>query len=203
MADPAKLDEYRQQLAQVEAAIANDPENPEWTKLRDDLVEVIELTSELAESKASAAASSSELKSYAVGERCQAIYEQDGQWYNAKVVALGEDGYFVTYLGFGNTAQVRAGRGAAPVCLAWAVNRPVAECGTCIQPSHPPLRWISTRFGRTCAPTRACGWLGSSALRCTPATAGGTMAPSPRCALARHWSVSRARRRAPRWSLTL
>ncbi len=81
------------------------------------------------------------LRSYAIGERCQAPYE-DGHWYNAKVrvaarlcgpallsgsgtrphretllthahtplsqvVALAEDGYFVTYLGYGNTAQVR------------------------------------------------------------------------------------------------
>lgn len=46
------------------------------------------------------------LKSYEIGERCQAVYEQDGHWYNAKVVALAQDGYFVTYLGYGNTAQV-------------------------------------------------------------------------------------------------
>lgn len=108
-----KLAEYRQQLAQVEAAIANDPDNLEWIKLRDDLIEVIELTSEIAETAESAGGSSAmgggavPLKKWAVGERCQAIFEQDGQWYNAKIVALSEDGYFVTYLGFGNTAQVR------------------------------------------------------------------------------------------------
>lgn len=47
-----------------------------------------------------------ELRTYSVGEKCQAIYEQDGQWYNAKIVALSEDGYFVTFLSYGNTAQV-------------------------------------------------------------------------------------------------
>ena len=36
----------------------------------------------------------------------QAIFEQDAAWYNAKIVALAEDGYFVTFLGYGNTAQV-------------------------------------------------------------------------------------------------
>jgi survival-of-motor-neuron-related-splicing factor 30 len=108
-----KLAEYRQQLAQVEAAIANDPQNVDWIKLRDDLIEVIELTSEIAETAESAGGSSAPggaavpLRKWAVGERCQAIFEQDGQWYNAKIVALAEDGYFVTYLGFGNTAQVR------------------------------------------------------------------------------------------------
>ena len=34
---------------------------------------------------------------------------QDGQWYNAKIVALAADGYFVTFLGYGNTAQVDFG----------------------------------------------------------------------------------------------
>lgn len=28
------------------------------------------------------------------------------RWYYAKVVALAEEGYFVTFLGYGNTAQV-------------------------------------------------------------------------------------------------
>lgn len=106
-----KLKTYRQQLAQVEAAIAADPDNPEWTKLRNDLVEVIDLTSELAQVKASSSApgpsqEAEEIRTYSVGEKCQAIYEMDGQWYNAKVVALAEDGYFVAFLGYGNTAQV-------------------------------------------------------------------------------------------------
>mmetsp|Transcript_11880 Transcript_11880/g.20026 ORF Transcript_11880/g.20026 Transcript_11880/m.20026 type:complete len:292 (-) Transcript_11880:226-1101(-) len=107
MADADKLATYRQQLAQVEAAIAQDPDNQEWTKLRNDLLEVIDLTSELAQVKASTGSlKDDELKTYSVGEKCQAIYEQDGQWYNAKIVALAEDGYFVTFLGYGNTAQV-------------------------------------------------------------------------------------------------
>jgi len=105
-----KLKTYRQQLAQVEAAIAADPDNSEWTKLRNDLVEVIELTSELEQVKASSGAGPSgeadEMRTFAVGEKCQAIYELDGQWYNAKAVALAEDGYFVAFLGYGNTAQV-------------------------------------------------------------------------------------------------
>jgi survival-of-motor-neuron-related-splicing factor 30 len=115
-----KLAEYRQQLAQVEAAIANDPGNVEWIKLRDDLVEVIELTSEIAETADPAVGLSGTgvvpVKKWAVGERCQAIFEQDGQWYNAKIVALSEDGYFVTYLGFGNTAQVRPRMASGPGC---------------------------------------------------------------------------------------
>ena len=76
-------------LAQVEAAIAADPENPEWTKLRDDLNEVIELTSQLEQVQGSSAEHSHvETSSFSVGEKCQAIFEMDGQWYNAKIVAL-------------------------------------------------------------------------------------------------------------------
>ena len=51
-------------------------------------------------------ATSSDLRSYSIGDKCQALFESDGKWYNSKVVALAEDGYFVTYLGYGNTAQV-------------------------------------------------------------------------------------------------
>jgi hypothetical protein len=96
------------QLAQVEAAIAQDPGNREWTTLRNDLLEVIELTGELGQIKSSesAPAREVELRTYSVGEKCQAIFEMDGSWYNAKIVALAEDGYFVTFLGYGNTAQV-------------------------------------------------------------------------------------------------
>ena len=97
------------QLAQVEAAIAQDPGNREWTTLSNDLLEVIEqLTGELGQIKSSesAPAREVELRTYSVGEKCQAIFEMDGSWYNAKIVALAEDGYFVTFLGYGNTAQV-------------------------------------------------------------------------------------------------
>jgi len=106
--DPAaKLQTYKLQLQQVEAAIEQDPGNKEWAKLKADLLEVIQLTSELAQVKASTSnMREEELRTYSVGEKCQAIFEQDGQWYNAKIVALSEDGYFVTFLSYGNTAQV-------------------------------------------------------------------------------------------------
>lgn len=108
MEDPAsKLATYRQQLAQVDAAIEKDPENPEWKKLRSDLLEVIQLTSELAQVTSSTSQGQADaVRTYVMGEKCQAIFEMDGQWYNAKVVATAEDGYFVTFLGYGNTAQV-------------------------------------------------------------------------------------------------
>jgi survival-of-motor-neuron-related-splicing factor 30 len=118
------MDNHEAQLAAVEAAISRDPGNEEWQRLRADLLEVIALKQQLTEVKGEAAASAAaagqqaaaaaaaqqaaqqELRSWSIGEKCQALYEQDGNWYNAKVVALAEDGYFVTYLGYGNTAQV-------------------------------------------------------------------------------------------------
>jgi hypothetical protein len=65
---------------QVEAAIEQDPTNREWTKLKADLLEVIQLTSELAQVKASSsnAVQDEELKTYSIGEKCQAIFEQEG-----------------------------------------------------------------------------------------------------------------------------
>mmetsp|Transcript_38378 Transcript_38378/g.76898 ORF Transcript_38378/g.76898 Transcript_38378/m.76898 type:complete len:306 (-) Transcript_38378:382-1299(-) len=114
-----KLKLYEEQLQAVEAAIAQDPTNDEWLKLKTDLLEVIRLTQQLSEVKgevagtstsaaegASAAAAASDVQSYSVGDRCQALFEMDGQWYNAKIVALVEDGFFVSFLGYGNTAQV-------------------------------------------------------------------------------------------------
>ena len=102
-----KLEQYRSQLAQVEAAIEADPTNPEWKKLRSDLLEVIQLTSELGDSSGAGPSEAAPApQSYSVNDRCQALFEEDGNYYNAKVVALSEDGYFVTFLGYGNTAQV-------------------------------------------------------------------------------------------------
>ena len=43
------VDRYQDQLAAVDAAIAKDPGNPEWTKLRADLLEVIQLKQQLSQ----------------------------------------------------------------------------------------------------------------------------------------------------------
>jgi len=73
------------------------------------LLEVIHLKQQLSEIKgdiATADASEAVSVRHNIGDKISAKFEQDGLWYNARVVALAEDGYFVTYLGFGNTAQV-------------------------------------------------------------------------------------------------
>jgi len=108
------MSDHHEQLAAVEAAIAKDPGNEEWQRLRADLLEVIQLKQQLsavtgggeAAAAMASSAAASELRSYSIGDKCQAVFEQDGQWYNAKIVALAADGYFVAYLGYGNTAQV-------------------------------------------------------------------------------------------------
>ena len=81
--------EYENQLAAVDAAIAKDPNNDEWRRLRGDLLEVIALKQQLVEVQgeakweptqpppppgqqgASAAAAADGLKSYEIGEKCQ------------------------------------------------------------------------------------------------------------------------------------
>ena len=127
------------QLAQVEAAIAQDPGNREWTTLRSDLLEVIELTGELGQIKSTASVPSreQELRTYTVGEKCQAIFEMDGQWYNAKIVALAEDGFFVTFLGYGNTAQVEFNEVRPYQRPDTSVLKPGAE----VSAVHSDARW--------------------------------------------------------------
>lgn len=144
--------EYEEQLEAVDAALAKDPTNEEWRRLRADLLEVIELKQQLsavkgeaahATASSSAQADVSNLRSYAIGDKCQAIFEGDGHWYNAKVVALAEDGCFIIYLGFGNTAQVEFSElrpYVRPDTTDW---RPGTDC-TAISPADS--RWYEAKI---------------------------------------------------------
>jgi survival of motor neuron-related-splicing factor 30 len=95
------LQEYQLQLEQVEIAIRSDPENIELEKLKQDLVEVIELTKELLNEDDSASsggppskkfnsANPSQMKNligdddgpmakWKIGDKCLAIYRSDGK----------------------------------------------------------------------------------------------------------------------------
>jgi len=42
-------------------------------------------------------------KGLAVGTRCQAIYSVDGNWYDAKIETITDEGFTVTFVGYGNT----------------------------------------------------------------------------------------------------
>ncbi|XP_067008668.1 survival of motor neuron-related-splicing factor 30 [Anabrus simplex] len=115
------LQNYKLQLQQVEAALTTDPSNEELLKLKVDLEEVIELTrdlikTQLLELKAAGGASGSTAdpgftasllaadlpdvtehvppvkKDWKVGDRCLAVWSEDGQYYEATIEDITEDG---------------------------------------------------------------------------------------------------------------
>ncbi|XP_072029950.1 survival of motor neuron-related-splicing factor 30-like [Amphiura filiformis] len=106
----ANLATYKLQFQQVEAALTTDPTNEELLKLKADLQEVIDLTTDLLhaapgkssestsvvteEDEASSSSSTPErpVKDWLVGDKCQATYSQDKIYYPATVGELKEDG---------------------------------------------------------------------------------------------------------------
>lgn len=118
----ANLHNYKLQFQQVEAALTTDPDNEELLKLKSDLEEVIELTRdliktqllELRAAEESAAGTSLEdasltakllaaelpdieehynaKKDWKIGDRCLAIWSEDGQYYEATIEDITEDG---------------------------------------------------------------------------------------------------------------
>ncbi|CAB3365486.1 Hypothetical predicted protein [Cloeon dipterum] len=102
--DPVgSLQIHKLQLQQVEAALTADPENAELLKLKEDLQEVITLTSQLVKAhteeqekkqsgKKKDEASGSGVgvkKDWKVGDRCLAVWSQDGLYYDATLPAFG------------------------------------------------------------------------------------------------------------------
>jgi hypothetical protein len=105
-----KLDTYREQLAQVEEALEQQPDEPSLVKLKNDLTEVIVLTEDLVKYQAAApeggdapepepvpakkveSSTSSRNKSVhtaLVGRTCEAFYEQ--KWYNGEIKSVRRD----------------------------------------------------------------------------------------------------------------
>lgn len=101
-----KLDTYREQLAQVEEALEQQPDEASLVKLKNDLTEVIMLTEDLVKYQAAAPAddgirsaveqpsgsrahSSKSVHTALVGRTCEAFFEQ--KWYNAEIVSVRRD----------------------------------------------------------------------------------------------------------------
>ncbi|XP_063047979.1 survival of motor neuron-related-splicing factor 30-like [Engraulis encrasicolus] len=110
-----QLSSYKAQLQQVEAALSTDQENEDLLKLQKDLQEVIELTKDLltqqpAEGGSGAQSSETETHtcSWSVGDKCMALWSQDGQWYEAELEEVDvENGTAaVTFSGYGNAEVV-------------------------------------------------------------------------------------------------
>ncbi|KAK3087282.1 hypothetical protein FSP39_004042 [Pinctada imbricata] len=103
----------------VEASLTTDPDNEDLLKLKKDLQEVIELTEELIGNKqltdlAAVASTSDNVKEEEVpevtsydwksGDQCMALWSEDGQYYEAKVDEILEDGTCsVTFEGYDHT----------------------------------------------------------------------------------------------------
>ncbi|PVD31943.1 hypothetical protein C0Q70_07369 [Pomacea canaliculata] len=117
------LKTYKLQLQQVEASLTTDPENSDLLKLKNDLLEVINLTQELISGHRDTSAVSGDQEeftdetsteqpqySWSVGDRCLAMFSDDGQYYEAVVEEILEDGACtVTFSEYGNTDVTQVG----------------------------------------------------------------------------------------------
>lgn len=102
-----KLDTYREQLAQVEEALEQQPDEPSLQKLKNDLTEVIVLTEDLVKYQAAAPDekpgeattqpapsgrkdnSRQSVHTALVGRTCEAFFEQ--KWYNGEIRSVRRD----------------------------------------------------------------------------------------------------------------
>jgi len=112
---PSNLQSYQMQLQQVEAALTNEPNNEELLKLKKDLQEVILLTTDLIAANAEKATSplnyegsskesTSQKSKWKTGDKCMAPWSEDGQYYEAVIEDVTEDGQCtVNFSSYGNT----------------------------------------------------------------------------------------------------
>ncbi|KAG7511823.1 hypothetical protein JOB18_011493 [Solea senegalensis] len=110
-----QLSSYKAQLQQVEVALSTDQDNEDLQKLQKDLQEVIDLTKDLLTSQPAEAASSKEgtdivpqKQSWSVGDRCLAVWNQDGQVYEAEIEEIDRENgtAAVTFSGYGNAEVI-------------------------------------------------------------------------------------------------
>ncbi|PIN12258.1 Splicing factor SPF30, partial [Handroanthus impetiginosus] len=129
----SNLSTYKEQLEEVRKLLKDDPRNAEFLDMERELVEVIALTEELlatakqndtsglgtgtteASPSVHLPGSASNVKStstadyggkFPVGTKVQAVWSEDGEWYDATIEALTPNGYYVSYDGWGNREEV-------------------------------------------------------------------------------------------------
>ncbi|KAJ7382859.1 Survival of motor neuron--splicing factor 30 [Desmophyllum pertusum] len=106
------LTEYRAQLRQVEAALTTDTDNDELKKLKQDLQEVITLTLDLLNVNEKGgvgdAAAAASIK-WKVGQKCQAVWSQDGNYYDGTIDSISDDltTCTISFEKYGNTEIVK------------------------------------------------------------------------------------------------
>ncbi|KAJ6937994.1 survival of motor neuron-related-splicing factor 30 isoform X1 [Populus alba x Populus x berolinensis] len=121
----SNLSTYKEQLHQVRQLLVDDPENSEYVDMEKELIEVIALTEELLETAKQNEVSGSHLgtgasaspgypepqeadqhEKFPIGSKVQAVWSEDGEWYDATVEDLTPNGYYVTFDGWGNREEV-------------------------------------------------------------------------------------------------
>ncbi|KFK33448.1 hypothetical protein AALP_AA5G015300 [Arabis alpina] len=129
----SNLSTYKEQLEQVRQLLSEDPRNLEYADMEKELKEVIALTEELlatakqneislSDAGVSAGATANfpggawgkaDLSNdpihegkFPVGTKVQAVFSDDGEWYDATVEAHTLNGYFVSYNEWGNREEV-------------------------------------------------------------------------------------------------
>lgn len=102
---------YREQLEQIDAVLLADPTNETLAKLRQDIVQVIQLTSELLSVTVGGGASAQPdakdlLKDYEAGDIVMAYFEKDNTFQPAEIDAVTSEGNFaITWLGFPSSSS--------------------------------------------------------------------------------------------------
>ncbi|KAL1553244.1 survival of motor neuron-related-splicing factor 30-like isoform X1 [Salvia divinorum] len=130
----ANLSTYEDQLQQVRKLLKDDPKNSEFLDMERELAEVIALTeellttakqndgrSELVTGTSGEASPDLQLSGstfdkprttaingnkFPLGIKVQAVWSEDGEWYDATIEAHTPNGYYVTYDGWGNKEEV-------------------------------------------------------------------------------------------------
>lgn len=127
---------YKEQLNEVKKLLADDPGNSEFVDMEKELIEVIALTEELlvttnqveyskgatgldpydspsqdiSQSKVGSSGrtlqNTEEYHKFATGTKVQAVWSEDGEWYDATIESLTPNGYYVSYDGWGNKEEV-------------------------------------------------------------------------------------------------
>eukprot|EP00268_Persea_americana_P064003 TRINITY_DN8369_c0_g1_i4.p1 TRINITY_DN8369_c0_g1~~TRINITY_DN8369_c0_g1_i4.p1 ORF type:complete len:160 (-),score=50.85 TRINITY_DN8369_c0_g1_i4:831-1310(-) len=132
----SNLDTYNDQLHQIRKLLADDPGNSEYADMEKELVEVIGLTEELlatakqadlsglgstedadlsldqhqtvgsAEHNTESSVISEPYERLPIGTKVQAVWSDDGDWYDATIEAHTPIGYYVAYDGWGNKEEL-------------------------------------------------------------------------------------------------
>ncbi|KAK9287365.1 hypothetical protein L1049_015782 [Liquidambar formosana] len=130
----SNLSTYQDQLQQVRKLLVDDPGNSEYADMEKELEEVIALTEELlatakqseisgldiganaspslhqsigtSQHKMESKSPSDHSDKFPVGTKVQAVWSEDGEWYDAIIEELTPNGYFVSYEGWGNKEEV-------------------------------------------------------------------------------------------------